>query len=490
MALVASRVSKSYGGVRVLHEVDFEVHGGEVHALVGENGAGKSTLIKVLGGAVRPETGTVRLGGTPLPLGDPLATRQRGVSIVYQEFTLVPALSVTDNIFLGREQGRLLLRRSDARRATRRLLEQLGVPLDPDAPAGSLSVAHQQMIEIARALAAEARVVILDEPTASLSGRETARLFETIARLRSAGLAVIYISHRLEEIFAIADRVTVLRDGRTVATAPILEVDRRTLIRWMVGRDLSEEFPPRAHAPGPVLLEAKHLSSRPRFSDATFSVRAGEVVGLAGLVGSGRTSAALAIAGALPFTGDLSLAGARARFRSPSEAIAAGLAYVTEDRKAFGVFPLMTTAENVTLTSLGRFARAGVLSLARERRAAAAAAAEFDVRARSVAQSAGTLSGGNQQKLLLSRYLLEPRRVVILDEPTRGVDVGARAEIYQLINRLAAQGLGVLMISSDLPEVLGMSDRVVVMRDGATVGELSGDSATPDAVMSLATGTN
>ncbi len=488
MRLTASRVSKSYGGVRVLHDVDFDLHGGEVHALVGENGAGKSTLIKVLGGAVRPDSGEVLLDTTPLPIGDPLATRRRGVSIVYQEFTLVPALSVADNIFLGRERGGWFLRRAEAARAARALLDQLGVSIDPGAPAGALSVAHQQMVEIARALAAEARVVILDEPTASLSGHETERLFETVRRLRAGGLGIIYISHRLEEIFAIADRVTVLRDGRTVATARAADVDRAGLIKWMVGRDLSEEFPSRSHTPGAPVLEVRHLSAPPRFSDASFSVRAGEIVGLAGLVGAGRTSAARAIAGALPSGGDMFLGGGRARFRSPAEAIASGLAYVTEDRKAFGLFPLMATGENITLTSLSRFARAGLLSVSRERRAAAAAAADFDVRARGLTQPAGTLSGGNQQKLLLSRYLLEPRRVVILDEPTRGVDVGARAEIYGLMNRLAAEGLGLVMISSDLPEVLGMSDRIVVMREGVTVGEIARAAATPERVMALATG--
>ncbi len=490
MRLAATRVSKSYGGVRVLHDVDFDLHGGEVHALVGENGAGKSTLIKVLGGAVTPETGDVLLDEVPLPVGDPLATRHRGISIVYQEFTLVPGLSVADNIFLGRERGRWLLRRAETRKGARGLLEQLGVPLDPDAPAGGLSVAHQQMVEIARALAADARVVILDEPTASLSGHETERLFETVRRLRASGLGIVYISHRLEEIFAIADRVTVLRDGRAVATAATSDVDRAALIRWMVGRDLSEEFPARSHATGAPVLEVRQLSAPPRFSDATFSVRAGEIVGLGGLVGAGRTSAALAIAGALPCTGDVSLAGTHARFRSPAEAIAGGLAYVTEDRKAFGLFPLMGAGENITITSLTAFARAGVLSVARERRAAEAAAADFDVRARGLSQRAGTLSGGNQQKLLLARYLLEPRRVVILDEPTRGVDVGARAEIYLLMNRLAEQGLGIVMISSDLPEVLGMSDRVVVMREGMTAGELARDAATPERVMALATGSH
>jgi ABC-type sugar transport system ATPase subunit len=490
MRLTASRITKSYGGVRVLHAVDFDVHGGEVHALVGENGAGKSTLIKVLGGAVSPDSGDVLLDDQRLPLGDPLETRRLGISIVYQEFTLVPGLSVADNIFLGRERGRWRLRLAETRQAARNLLDQLGLSLDVDAPVAGLSVAHQQMVEIARALAFEARVLILDEPTASLSEHETLRLFETVRRLRAGGLAVIYISHRLEEVLAIADRITVLRDGRTVGTSRPSEIDRPTIVRWMVGRDLAEEFPARAHASGAVVLEVRDLAARPRFSNVNFTVRAGEIVALAGLVGAGRTSAALAIAGGLPCTGGVLLGGSPVRFRSPDSALAAGLAYVTEDRKAFGLFPRMDVRENITISSLRTFATAGIVSMAGEREAAQRAVAEFDVRARGLAQHAGTLSGGNQQKVLVARFLLEPRRVVILDEPTRGVDVGARAEIYLLMNRLVARGLGVLMISSDLPEVLGMADRIVIMREGITVGELDRNSASAERVMALATGTH
>jgi ABC-type sugar transport system ATPase subunit len=308
-------------------------------------------------------------------------------------------------------------------------------------------------------------------------------------RLRADGLAIVYISHRLEEVQAIADRITVLRDGRVVGTARPSEIDRAAIIRWMVGRDLAEEFPTRTHAIGGVVLDVRRLSAPPRFVDATFSACAGEIVALAGLVGAGRSSTALAIAGALPATGDVRLDGTRLERPSPVQALAAGLAYVTEDRKAFGLFPWMDTRENITLTSLGRFARGGVvLSLRSERAAANQAASNFDVRARGLSQRAGTLSGGNQQKVLVARFLLEPRRVLILDEPTRGVDVGARAEIYGLMNRLAAEGLAIVMISSDLPEVLGMADRIVVMREGRTVGELTRDRATAERVMALATG--
>ncbi len=486
--LRAHGVSKSYGGVRVLHGVDFEVHGGEIHALVGENGAGKSTLIKIIGGAVTPDAGDVRLGDRRLPAGDPLDTRRHGVSLVYQEFTLVPELSVADNIFLGRERGRIVLDRAAMQRRAQTLLDDLGVRVQAGARLGGLSVAHQQMVEIARALATDASVLILDEPSATLSPPEVDRLFAVLRRLRDRGLAIIYISHRLEEIFSIADRVTVLRDGRLVSTARVADVNRAQLIRWMVGRDVTEEFPSRTPSIGAPVLQVRNLSAPPRFSQATFDVRAGEIVGLAGLVGAGRTSAALAVVGALPCEGDISVAGRAVRFRSPADAIKGGLAYVTEDRKGRGLFPVLGTGENITITFLSAFTRAGVLSLARERAAASGAAKNFDVRAASLAQPAATLSGGNQQKLLLARYLLKPRRVVILDEPTRGVDVGARAAIDSLMNRLTAEGLGILMISSDLPEVLGMSDRIVVMHEGRTAGQLARDEATPDRVMALATG--
>ena len=487
--LSASGVTKAYGGVRVLDTVDFDVAAGEVHALVGENGAGKSTLIRILGGAVRPDAGVVRLDGVPLPAGDPRRVRQRGVSIVYQEFTLVPFMSVADNLRLGRERGPLL-RQGDQMGAIGRALDDLGIAIDPGRPVRDLSVAQQQLVEIARALLGEARVIVLDEPTATLSGREVDRLLAVVRRLRINGLAVAYVSHRLEDVFALADRITVLRDGRRVQTSQATQVDRRQVIRWMVGRDVSEEFPPRQARPGPTRLTVSRLAAPPRVLDVSLSIRQGEIVGLAGLVGAGRTSAALAIAGALPAaSGTVDLDGRPVAFRTPAEAIAHGLAYVTEDRKGRGLFPDMTTGANLTMAHLRRFTRAGYLSPARERVAASATARRFHVRSAGLSQTAGTLSGGNQQKTLLGRFLLEPCRVLILDEPTRGVDVGARAEIYALMNELTADGLAILMISSDLPELLGMSDRVVVMRDGRAAGELTRDRATPDAVMALATGT-
>jgi ABC-type sugar transport system ATPase subunit len=487
--LTAAGISRSFGGVRALSGVDFEVTAGEIHALVGENGAGKSTLIKILSGVLMPDGGTVQLGATPIPCGDPPATRRLGVSCVHQEFTLVGGLSVADNIFLGRERGRVILRRREMNRAVDALLADLGLAIPARTLVQDLSVAQQQLVEIARALADDARVLILDEPTACLAGREIDRLFAVLQGLCRQGLGIIYISHRLEEIFRIADRITVLRDGRVVSSSPSREVSRAELITRMVGRDLSEEYPSREVTAGDTILELERVSCRPRVDEASLSVKAGEIVGLAGLVGAGRTSTALAVIGALRATGTLTLRGRAVAFRSPSEAIRAGLAYVTEDRKRLGLFPSMNTGANITVTFLREFARAGWLSIATERLAAESAGRDYDVRASGLDQPAATLSGGNQQKVLLARHLLKPRSVIILDEPTRGVDVGARAEIYRIVNRLTEQGLGVLMISSDLNEILGMSDRIVVMRDGRTVGEIARSEASAERVMAMATGT-
>ena len=487
--LAAARLTKSYGAVRVLHGVDLDLAGGEIHALVGENGAGKSTVIKILSGAIAPDEGEVLRDGARVPAADPLAARDLGISTVHQEFTLVRDLSVVDNVYLGRERGRFLLRTAAMRRDVQALLDGLGVHIDPSAPAGSLSVAHQQMVEIARALSTDARVLILDEPSATLSDVEVEVLFAVLRRLRAQGLAILYVSHRLDEIFTLADRVTVLRDGRLVETAPIAAWTRQTLIRAMVGREIAEEYPARSASAGRAVLELDRLSYPRRFSDVSFTVRAGEIVGLAGLVGAGRTSVALAVVGALDHGatgGTVRVDGRPARFAAPADAIAAGVTYVTEDRKQHGMFLRMGTGENITMTYLAGFATLGVLSLAREHAAASAAATRFDVRAASLAQLAATLSGGNQQKALLARFVLEMPKLLIIDEPTRGVDVGARVEIYRIMNDLTSAGMAILMISSDLPEILGMADRVVVMREGRTTGELPRREATAERVMALA----
>ena len=394
--------------------------------------------------------------------------------------------SVADNIALGRETG-FFLRRAVARQAARDGLARLGTSLDPELPVRRLSVAQQQMVEIARALAGHARVLVLDEPTASLPSGDVERLFAALRTLRDEGLGIVYISHRLDEVFALADRVTVLRDGRVVTTAAATALTRAELIRLMVGRAITEEFPARSGTAGPLVLEARGLSAPPRIHAASLDVRAGEIVGLAGLVGAGRTSTALALAGGLAARGTLVLRGRPVRFSSPHDALRQGVAYVTEDRKGRGLIPHMSAAGNLTLSALSRFARGGWLRPSVERAAAAAAAARFDVRAASLDTQVTHLSGGNQQKVLLARASMTAPAVLVLDEPTRGVDVGARAEIYALMNRLTAEGLAIVMVSSDLPEVLGMSDRLYVMRDGRTRGQLARGEATAERVMALAT---
>jgi ABC-type sugar transport system ATPase subunit len=444
---------------------------GEVHALVGENGAGKSTLMKVLGGAYVPDAGEVLLEGAPLPSGDPLAVRRRGIQIIYQELMLVPALSAADNIFLGRERGR----RAEEAQA---LLDDLGADVDARTPVERLSVPKQQMVEIARALGSASKVLVLDEPTSTLPEPDVRRLLDLVVRLKERGLGIIYISHRLDEVFAVADRITVLRDGCHVATGN--SFDRRTLIRHMVGRDLEEEFPPRDREPGEVVLEASGL-----LGGVDLELRAGEIVGLAGLVGSGRSKTGLTLFGAMATAGSIRVGGEPVRLRSPREALRAGIAYLTEDRKADGIFPWLDVGTNITIASLHHFAKAGWLDRNAERSAARRAADDFDVRSAGLRQRAGTLSGGNQQKALLARFLLRARKVLILDEPTRGIDVGAKAEIYQLMNRLTQQGMAILMISSEMEELLGMSDRVVVLREGRSVGTLR--DPTQEQVMELAT---
>jgi ribose transport system ATP-binding protein len=406
---------------------------------------------------------------------------------VYQEFTLVPDMTVADNIALGRERWPFL-RRGSVERGTARRLAELGARCRPDAVVRTLSVADQQLVEIARALETEAKVMIFDEPTAALAGAEVERLLATIRNLRDRGLGVLYVSHRFAEIFAIADRITVLRDGRVAGSAPAPQLDRAQMIRWMVGREVTEEFPPRAPSRDTVVLDVRDLRSRGRFSGVSFELRVGQIAGVAGLVGAGRTSLGMALAGALPSDGTIAVEGRQVHPRSPAEALAHGIAYLTEDRKARGLLPLMSVKENLTLASLRRLAARGIIDQREERRQAASTAATVNVRGVQLDQPAWTLSGGTQQKVLLGRMTMERRKVLVLDEPTRGVDVGARAEIYELMNRLTASGVAILMISSDLPELLGMSDRVLVMREGRLAGTLDREAATAERVMNLATG--
>ncbi|MGE3164765.1 MAG: sugar ABC transporter ATP-binding protein [Planctomycetota bacterium] len=493
LQLCVTRVSKAFPGVQALAGVDFEVAAGEIHALIGENGAGKSTLVKILGGAFAPDSGELRLGGEPLPVGDPLAVRAAGVGIIYQEFTLVPELSVADNVFLGREAARWgWLGRRRMIDETRAILERLGVGVDPRERVGGLSVGTCQLVEIARALASGSRLLILDEPSATLTPAEIERMFAALRQLRAEGLGIVYISHRLEEIEDLCDRVTVLRDGKWVATARVQATTREQWIQWMVGRavdpDADRDLEPSGAPSATPRCVVSELSSPPHFRRVSFELPAGRIVGLAGLVGAGRTAVGLCLGGALPAAaGEVRLEGRPVRFRQPAEALRAGVGYLTEDRKGRGIFPDLAVSENVTIGTLGDYARAGVIDEGRRRDAARAACARFDVRSATLDKRIAELSGGNQQKALLARLLLHPLSVVILDEPTRGIDVGARAEIYRLVRALAATGVAVLFISSDLPELLTISDRIVVMREGVTTGELDRADATQERIMQLAT---
>ncbi len=486
-------IAKSFPGVKALDGVHLEVLPGEVHALLGENGAGKSTLIKIMAGAYTRDAGEILWDGAPVEMKSPLEAIRLGISVMYQEFNLVPALSVAENIFLGREP-RTPLGLVDHRKMTadaKALLDQVGSPIPPTRAVERLRVAEQQCVEIAKALSLDAKVIVMDEPTAALTPHEVEHLFGIIRRLKARGVGIIYISHRLEEIFAVCDRITVLRDGKWVATAPVKEVDRPKLIQWMVGRSLEQEFPPRQAKIGDPLLEVSGLSRRGTFENVSFTVRAGEVVGMAGLIGSGRTEVARALFGAdVRDAGTVKVRGREIDARHPREGVRAGIALVPEDRKGQGLLLEMPIRENITLTNLKQFTRTGLVSKKLERETTDRYIKELAIKTPTGEKKVRELSGGNQQKVVLAKWLLTGAEVFLFDEPTRGVDVGAKAEIYELMNRLAAEGKAILMISSELPEVLGMSDRILVMRQGAITGELPKDGATQEKIMALATGTS
>ena len=490
--LVLRGISKSYPGVRALDGIDFDVRAGEVHALVGENGAGKSTLVNVLSGAVRADAGSIEVAGRDVTITDPRQSEALGIAVIHQEFNLVPQLTAAQNIILGHEPVRgIAIDVRAARALAAAALARLGVDVPLDAPIRTLSVAQQQMIEIAKALSVEARVIFMDEPSAALTGQEVDRLFAIIRTLTAHGVGIVYISHRLEEVFQIADRITVFRDGRLIETRPRADFTQDDVIRLMVGRALDAHYP--ALAPDPPhdtpLLSVRGLTMPGRIADVDLDVYAGEIYGIAGLVGSGRTSLLRAICGADRFaSGTLTLAGKTLHLKSPHDGIAAGLALVTEDRKTQGLVLGMSIRENVTLPHLADFSEFGVIERGKETAAVAGLAAELRVRARSIEQAVRSLSGGNQQKVVLAKWLLERATVICFDEPTRGIDVGAKAEIYELMVSLARSGTGIIMVSSELPEVLGMSMRIGVMRGGRLVREFARGEATPETVIRLATG--
>ena len=492
MSLLAlSAVTKRYPGVTALDAVDLTVEAGEVHAVVGENGAGKSTLLKIVAGAAPPDAGEIRWDGAPVTLASPRDALRRGITVIYQELALVPALGADANIFLGMERTRGGVLEGDAmREAAAKALAELGLSIDPGLPVKRLSVAQRQLVELARAMVRDARLVALDEPTATLTAHEVAHLAAQIERLTAKGIAVIFVSHRLDEVHRFASRITVLRDGRRVWTGRTNEVDETALIRLMVGRDVAYRRHPAGRAPDPApVFDVRGLTRAPAFHDVSFTLRPGEIVGVAGLVGAGRTEVARALAGIEPWaTGAVTLAGEPYRPRSPRDAIARGLAYLPEDRQRDGLVLRFKVRENVTLPVLRRFVARGRIRQAEESEAARAAATAVDLRPSppDVERPTAQLSGGNQQKVVMAKWLLTDARVIVFDEPTRGVDVGAKVELHRQIRALADQGRAVLLISSELPELLALADRVLVMRGQRVAGELSGDALTAERVMALA----
>jgi rhamnose transport system ATP-binding protein len=488
--LSLSHATKAFGAVQALEDVSIDLYAGEALGLVGENGAGKSTLVKIIGGVHQPDAGTLRVDGRDVILAGPADARDAGIAIIYQEPTLFPDLSVAENVFIGR-QPRLSGRRIDHRSMlaqTRALFERLGVKLDADRVARGLSIAEQQLVEIGKALSHEAKVVVMDEPTAALSAREVARLFGVAQSLREQGTAVVFISHRLEEVFAICQRVTVLRDGRLVMTQELEGLTPNDLVRAMVGRDIA----PRVHEhhdAGDAVLRVEHLTRSGIFEDITFNVHAGEVLALSGLVGAGRSEVARAVFGIDAYDSGKAYVAERAiRPRLPSDAMAAGIGFVPEDRRQQGLVMPMSIAQNVALASLRRLSHFGLLRGSVEKRFAADWAGRLQLKFGRVTNPVTSLSGGNQQKVVLAKWLSRDPAVIIVDEPTRGIDVGTKAEVHRILVELARRGIAVLVISSELPEVLSVADRILVMREGRIVEELLREDATEEKIIAAATG--
>jgi ribose transport system ATP-binding protein len=481
-------ITKRFPGVTALDSVDFELEKGEVHVLLGENGAGKSTLVKMLSGAYQPDEGEILLNGEPVNISSAMVAQELGISTIYQEFNLVPQLTVAENIFLGRQPRHFgLVDRRKMVGEARRLLERMKVRVDPNSLVSNLGVAQQQMVEIAKALSLNARILIMDEPTASLSGQEVERLFEIIRDLKEEEVSMIFISHHLEEVAEIGDQVTVLRDGKVVDRVPA-STDSSEFVRMMVGRPLEDQFPRRRTEVGEVLLEVKNLSREGVLEDISFQVRAGEVIGMAGIVGAGRTELARALFGVDPVdSGEVWVEGRRMARDNPREAKRRGMGFVTEDRQGQGIVPPLSVAENLGLASLERYTRVGLVDRREQRKLARKMIEDLNIRTPGLEQEVRYLSGGNQQKVVIGKWLLARSRILIMDEPTRGIDVGAKVEIYELMNELTKDGAGILMISSELPEVLGMSDRILVMSGGRITGELPVEDATQENVMELAT---
>lgn len=487
-------ISKSFAGVPVLTDVDFDVRSAEVHALIGENGAGKSTLMKIVTGLYEADRGSVLWKGQPVEIKTPRRAQELGINIVHQELMLVPQLSIGENVFLGRHPVSGGLARwvnwGEINKRAGDLLETLGHPLDPKRRVGELRIAEQQLVEIARALAFKAELIIMDEPTSPLSEHETSRLFQTISQMKSRGVSVVYISHRLKEIHQIADRVTVLRDGRHIATKSISETDTDQLVRYMVGREIAEQVTERkSQSTGQEALRIEGLTASGKFVDIDLRINRGEIVGLAGLVGAGRTELVETLFGASAAdSGRVFLNGKPVSIKTPRDAVRNGLALVADDRKAKGLVLGASVRFNIALAAPRKFARYGFLDRSREKTVAREIVRDLRLKTPSVDQPVMYLSGGGQQKVVLAKWLTADSKVFILDEPTRGIDVGSKAEIYELIRKLADSGVAILVVSSELEEILHLSDRILVMHRGRISGELSREEATDERIMQLATG--
>ncbi len=488
--LTVDGAAKNFGGVKALVSASLTLYAHEIHALLGENGAGKSTLLKTLAGVHSLDSGSITLNAAPFEQGSTRAAREQGIAVIYQEPNLFPDLTLAENVFAGRQPlkgGSVDWKFMEEEAA--RLFNQLGVTLNPRARARGLSIADQQIVEIAKAISTQANVIVMDEPTAALSSKEVERLFAVARNLREQGCAVVFVSHRLDEVFALCDRITIMRDGSTVSTAPITEMSEPEVIRAMVGRDVSELFPKLETKVGDVVLSVRDLARDGQFENISFDVRAGEIVALAGLVGSGRSEVARAIFGVDRYnSGTISISGKPLSSHSPSAAMQAGVALVPEDRRQQGLFMSTSISKNAAVTSLGRIRKAFLISSRAEQELSEQWTMVMQTKFASIEDPVERLSGGNQQKVVLAKWLATNPKLLIVDEPTRGIDVGTKSEVHRLLSQKAKDGLAILMISSELPEVLGMADRVLVMREGHIVREFSRAEATSEAVIAAATG--
>ncbi len=484
--------AKRFGGVHALVDAHLSLNAGEIHALLGENGAGKSTLLKTLAGVHKLDAGTITLFGKDFVSAGTRGSLEQGIAVIYQEPNLFPDLTLAENVFIGRQlvHGKTVDWKEMVARSSA-LFTRLGVPLNPLRLARGLSIADQQIVEIAKALSLDAKVIVMDEPTAALSANETERLFNVARSLRAEGAALVFVSHRLDEVMALCDRVTIMRDGSTVATAPISEVDTDKIVKWMVGRELSDLFPKEPAVIGETILKVEKIGRTGQFADISFEVRAGEIVGIAGLVGSGRSEVIRAIFGVDNYeTGSVTFMGKKMQKNSPSKAMRDGIALVPEDRRQQGLFMPVSIARNSSITLLKSLSKFGLIRKAKENASAAEWVKKLQLKFNSLEDSVDRLSGGNQQKVVLAKWLSTNPKLLIIDEPTRGIDVGTKAEVHRFLSQEAAQGLGILMISSELPEVLGMSDRILVMREGRLVAHFDAKDANPENVIAAASGAN